>query len=167
MSTRGCVAVKKGNDFTGIYNHFDSYPAGLGADLWRYLQDAMKKNTLKEITTQLLKYDDWRNFLNGGICEYCGARGKGQPHSISGMVCSEPYEGKVQEAFEKTGYPDPKSKYHKHGKLTDKFTKKDIPDSWVEYVYVIDVKNKNLEIWHDEKKVIIDLEGKQPDWETL
>lgn len=84
MSTRGAVAIKKGNGWIGVYNHWDSYPKGLGKELWDYLhQDGVD---LKRFAGELLNYDDWRNFREGGICPYCGKVGKGQPHSIRGDI---------------------------------------------------------------------------------
>lgn len=149
MSTRGCVAVKQQQGFKGVYNHYDSYPEGLGKDIWDYLQNEMKTTPLAKITKQLLKYDDWRNFLNGGICEYCGKVGKGHPHSISGEICIEPYTNEqVKQNVKDTEFPDPKSKYHSHGKLADKITEKDVPDNWLEWIYVIDVKNRSLELYN-------------------
>ena len=84
LSTRGCVAIKRGSGWIGVYNHSDSYPTGLVKDLWDYLhQDGVD---LRQFAEELLKYDDWRNFLEGGICPYCGKVGQGQPHSIRGDV---------------------------------------------------------------------------------
>ncbi len=34
MSTRGTVARKTDEGFTGVYHHFDAYPSGLGRELW-------------------------------------------------------------------------------------------------------------------------------------
>lgn len=85
MSTRGCVAIAfpRGH-WKGVYNHSDSYPTWLGKKLWAYLhRDHVELEGFAEI---LLHYDDWRNFLNGGRCEYCGQVGMGQPHNISGAL---------------------------------------------------------------------------------
>ena len=38
MSTRGIIAQAKGDGFEGVYQHSDSYPNGLGPDLWQALQ---------------------------------------------------------------------------------------------------------------------------------
>jgi len=82
MSTRGAVAIKNGNGWLGVYNHWDSYPTALGKELWDYLhQDGID---LGQFAQELLRYDDWRNFRDGGICPYCGKVGMGQPHSITG-----------------------------------------------------------------------------------
>lgn len=37
MSTRGVIARLKGDGWAGVYNHFDSYPTGLGEALWQSL----------------------------------------------------------------------------------------------------------------------------------
>ncbi|KXA90372.1 hypothetical protein AKJ61_00800 [candidate division MSBL1 archaeon SCGC-AAA259B11] len=62
MSTRGCVAIKREDGWEGIYNHFDSYPTGLGADLWERLQEV----NLSEFAENLLNFTEWRDYLNGG-----------------------------------------------------------------------------------------------------
>ena len=38
MSTRGVIARKDGDGFTGRYHHLDSYPSGLGQTLYRLAQ---------------------------------------------------------------------------------------------------------------------------------
>lgn len=84
MSTNGAVAIKNGNGWLGVYNHWDSYPTGLGKELWDYLHQ--EGIDLQQFRQNLLRYDDWRNFRNGGICPYCGKVDKGQPHSIGGNI---------------------------------------------------------------------------------
>ena len=83
MGTRGCVAVRQpGGGWRGVYNHFDSYPSGLGADLYA----EAKKHGLKKLSKEVLKFGDWREYLSKGICEYCGKK-VGQPHTIEGTIC--------------------------------------------------------------------------------
>jgi len=99
MSTRGCVAIGTPENWRGVYNHWDSYPTGLGQAVWQHLQTILEEGkTLDEFARELLTYDDWRAYLNKGICEYCGKRTT-QPHSISGViVCrsDEQFETKEQ-----------------------------------------------------------------------
>lgn len=145
MSTRGSVAIGSPEKWRGVYNHWDSYPTGLGQEVWIHLQEVLKDGKmLEEFARELLTYDDWRAYLNRGICEYCGKRTT-QPHSISGVIslreekfstkeemrayyCSLPAwkgrdaeieaavsrEWKIREAIERTGYPDLDAKYHEH-----------------------------------------------------
>jgi hypothetical protein len=88
MSTRGCVAIGTPSKWRGVYNHWDSYPTCLGRAVWEHLQTTLKNGkTLEEFARELLTYDDWRAYLNQGICEYCGKRTT-QPHSISGVIFS-------------------------------------------------------------------------------
>ena len=94
MSTRGCVAIKTKSGWRGIYNHSDSYPTGLGKELWEHL----KEKDLNKFAEELLHYDDWRNYLAGGVCPYCGRRGLSQPHSIASAIWNREF-GKVR-------YPD-------------------------------------------------------------
>jgi hypothetical protein len=99
MSTRGCVAVKTGEDkkkdsfgydkvikvhWKGIYNHSDSYPTWLGAEV--YKQFAGKSaDELKVMCAELLRHSDWDSYLSNDFCEYCGKQ-VGQPHSFNGAV---------------------------------------------------------------------------------
>jgi len=100
MSTRGCVAIGTLASWRGVYNHWDSYPTGLGQQVWQHLQSGLANGkTLEEFACELLTYDDWRAYLNKGICEYCGKRTT-QPHTISGVIFSprlgEKFETKDQ-----------------------------------------------------------------------
>ena len=145
MSTRGCVAIGTPANWRGVYNHWDSYPTGLGHEVWCHLQTVLKDGkTLEDFTREILTYDDWRAYLNRGICEYCGKRTT-QPHSISGTIfmrkeefstkdeMREYYrslpawqgkdteieamvnrEWKILESIERTGHPDPEARYHEH-----------------------------------------------------
>ena len=145
MSTRGCVAIGTPDAWRGVYNHYDSYPTGLGVAFWQHLQELLKEGKSPEdFARELLAYDDWRAFLNKGICEYCG-RHTSQPHSISGVIFGRREEFKTKEDMRRyfqslpawkgrnieiermiqaewqtreniarTGYPDPRVKHHKH-----------------------------------------------------
>jgi len=47
MSTRGCIARKTKNGFTGAYHHFDSYPTALGKTLYELYNGYFKKDLVK------------------------------------------------------------------------------------------------------------------------
>lgn len=145
MSTRGCVAIGTPENWRGVYNHWDSYPTGLGQEVWVHLQTLRTQGgTLGDFARELLTYDDWRAYLNRGMCQYCGKHTT-QPHSISGAIFlrEEKFETeddmrayyrslpawqgrdadieemvrqewKIRETVERTGYPDPDAKYHQH-----------------------------------------------------
>ncbi len=139
MSTRGCVAVGTPKNWRGIYNHSDSYPTYLGAELFEHLiREQLAGKTFAEIGESILRFDDWRNYLAGGVCQYCG-KITGQPHSISGGIYGKEVEnGK---------YPDPQAKHHHHNDLNeDNLITSDNPDPlFIEWVYVID---PNLQVIH-------------------
>jgi len=82
MGTRGAVAVRTSpGTWKGVYNHFDSYPSGLGAEVWK----EVKRKGVEVVSKGVLKVGDWREYLSKGICEFCGKK-LGQPHSIEGPV---------------------------------------------------------------------------------
>jgi hypothetical protein len=86
MSTRGCVAIGTPAHWRSVYKHWDSYPTGLGQELWIHLQTLLNEGkNLNDFAREILSFDDWRAYLNRGICEYCGKRTT-QPHSISGAI---------------------------------------------------------------------------------
>jgi hypothetical protein len=149
MSTRGCVAVKTGKSWRGVYNHSDSYPQGLGAALHEYLLIT----DLKKFAKDLIRYDDWRDYLNGGVCKYCGGIGLGQPHSISGVIHESLNPGQDK-------YPDPERKYHKHeysGVERNKIRANIVPKNakyealFIEWVYVVDPENRMIDILESVK----------------
>ncbi len=41
MSTRGSVAIGTPKNWRGVYNHWDSYPTGLGRSIWQHLQETL------------------------------------------------------------------------------------------------------------------------------
>jgi len=162
MATRGCVGVKTGNlEWRGIYNHWDSYPTGLGKDVWDYLHsDGVD---LDQFCKEILEYTDWREFLNKGVCPYCGKKGVGQPCNISGRIYGWDKNGRelfektieqcedkeIRENLIKTGYPDPEAKYHSHhNKKAGILSKNAKYDAlFIEWAYIIDPALRQLEIY--------------------
>ena len=63
MSTRGCVAIKKGDGWVGVYNHFDSYPTGLGLEVWEELHSLKKKGKVDEFEKRLLRCLEWGDYF--------------------------------------------------------------------------------------------------------
>jgi len=68
MSTRGAVAWGNLEHWTGIYQHYDSYPSGLGQDVW----DKIKEIGAGNLAEELQKHRSWDALLKGGQCPYCG-----------------------------------------------------------------------------------------------
>lgn len=157
MSTRGCVAIGNENSWRGVYNHYDSYPTGLGKDVWREVQ-----GNYDVFVEDLLKFTDWEEYKNKGVCKYCGRSDRGQPHSIDGVVdflfsdwcykrrLEEREAGTISEEgletlenLEKLGYPDPEAKWHEHtldeqSVEEAQMTETEASPLFIEWVYVID-----------------------------
>ena len=158
MATRGCVGVVQGDTFRGVYNHWDSYPQGLGIDVQdKLIEEVEKGKTLEQICSELLQYTTWEEYCRQGICKYCGQ--KGSPHSISALLVSPVRKlrnANTQEKLEiywnikKYGYPDPQCKWHKHDREPseppDKYqvTEDNVDDFGIEYMYLIDPVKEEL-----------------------
>lgn len=156
MSTRGCVAVKTEEGWRGIYNHYDSYPTGLGRELWEELEE-VDSNDFSE---NLIEFTDWREYLNDGVCKYCGKKGLGQLVSISAKITgfdrdydedsSLGIDEEIKEKIEETGYPDPEAEYHEHtldGDITvedQQITHREPDPLFVEWVYVVDPEQEKM-----------------------
>ena len=133
MSTRGAVAVGTLESWRGVYCHSDSYPTCLGKHLYEHLQAELGSGrTLAEIGEDILHFDDWRNYLKGGVCEYCGQM-QSQPRGFSYMRIRPDGE-----------FPDPEAKYHAHDPVANlcdlQYTQADVEGSSFEWVYVIDAQ---------------------------
>lgn len=89
MGTRGCVGIGTPKKWRGVYNHWDSYPTGLAEAVW---SAATGYEDLRKFAEDLLQFDEWRDFLNGGVCQFCGKKGLGQPHSYSITIDHEMWE---------------------------------------------------------------------------
>jgi hypothetical protein len=60
MSTRGCVAVGVPLKWEGVYNHYDSYPVGLGKQVWDHISN---KSNLAPLCEAILRSRRWEAFL--------------------------------------------------------------------------------------------------------
>ena len=54
MGTRGLFGVVVGGSVKASYNHFDSYPSGLGADIVKQIEDMLSRWGLKKMKKQAL-----------------------------------------------------------------------------------------------------------------
>jgi hypothetical protein len=141
MSTRGCIGTvinAKGN-WRGVYNHSDSYPTWLGKDLWSYLHEASVN--VDAFCKEILTYNDWREFRNGGMCEYCGKVGVGQPHSIGGGIYLDRANGQL--------FPDPDAKLHSHRKEPATIYSENAKYEalFIEWVYIVNPNNRTISIY--------------------
>ena len=99
MSTCGFVGIGTADQWEGRYNHSDSYPTGLGVDVWATAQRFLQADRhLRGFAARLLGFTNWAQMETWGICAYCGQK-TGHPHSIDGRIYVEGHQTAI--------YPDP------------------------------------------------------------
>jgi hypothetical protein len=144
---RGSVAIRQADssdgekNWLGVFINEKSNPIEFGSQLWYEIQDHWK--SLDRFATNLLKCGYWDEYKNGGLCQYCGKFGVGQPNTVSGYIFKL-----VQENEKYSMAPDPNSVYHNHIKPQPRLEAKNAIDDglWIEWVYIIDPKTYSLEI---------------------
>ena len=141
MSTRGFVGIGTVDQWEGRYNHWDSYPTGLGADVWATAQRFLQADRhLRGFAARLLGFTNWAQMETGGLCEYCGQK-TGHPHSIDGRI--------YVETHQTTGYPDPQALYHQHdtpGSPATIMTPANTDRLFMEWGYVVDPDQNRLHV---------------------
>mgnify|MGYP003597081739 CR=1 FL=1 len=63
MSTRGAWGIKKGDKLIVQYNHFDSYPTGLGEQIVEDLNE-WYKDAPEELKNNMQTISDWMEMAN-------------------------------------------------------------------------------------------------------
>ncbi|MFH8120169.1 MAG: hypothetical protein QXS37_05190 [Candidatus Aenigmatarchaeota archaeon] len=150
--TRGAVCVKTRKGFVGVYHPYDSFPLGLGVQVFKEIKKWIKRKSLKDFCRELLKYDDWRNFLNRGYCMFCGKKNVGQANCIQVKV----YDREDKEILRNIrlfGVPDPECRYHHHGDISFKITHENADKACIEWMYLINTRRRVLEVYYSNDKV--------------
>jgi len=166
MSTRGVIARRNGDGFTGRYHHWDSYPSGLGKTLFKWA----KLMPLDQMLKMLL--DD-------------------HPAGWSTIVGTDPkLEPGYVELDNKSAPNRPRCYCHgdRSEPQDDILTEANASAVGCEYAYVFDEQRRTMAILssycRDGHKMIgmfgmgdpeaawrlvatIDLDGEEPDWEEL
>lgn len=170
MSTQGVVAVGDLTGWRGIYNNSDSYPTCLGANIRATLVEKIAGGqSLRSISENILLFDDWRNFISGGVCPYCG-KITTQPHSMSSDL--------VMNAGSPDDFPDPECLRHSHEAmdLEDlQITNEDIDaEPYLEWIYIINVKSRLIHVIDNRERYggnlhvgDIPLRGAEPNYHHL
>jgi hypothetical protein len=125
MSTRGAVGWGNLEHYQAVYNHYDSYPDGLGQDVWKLL----KEMGPQDFILALSKCRGWKDFLRGGTCPYCGQLAV--PCSITGTLFAFDNNTDFQRALKKVGYEEAL-------KVLPSYVRKDFinhtdPEKWIQY----------------------------------
>jgi len=145
MSTRGVIGLVVGKKKFGIYNHFDSYPDGLGDEVVNFISGLTPtrlkkfKNNVKALTcvkkdpseAEKKYYSDYADLsvseqsLDDWYCLLHSFQGSDGLDYIARGVCKH-----IDNAWSEI-----KSK-----------------GSWTEWAYVLDLDNKTMEVYDSQKK---------------
>ena len=138
INNRGAVGVKDGKNWLAVYNADDSSPIVFGPKIWQILQENWKN--LEDWGKNLLNYGYWDEYINGGLCPYCGKYDVGQPYNVKGSLLKAMHKGKIA--------PDPESMLHDHKNKVGPFssTTGDVDGFWVEWTYIIKPSEYMLEV---------------------
>lgn len=165
MGTSGCVGVGTPKAWRGVYCHYDSYPSGLGRKIWHA---AEKEGGFESLAKEILRYDCWKSYAQGGVCPLCGefrgnpvtttgpVLGWGLPEEIKKIIpqttdpraVAEDQEMTVNVAL--TGVPDPLGTWHTHHNMTaeEAQTDQDGLSPWsTDWLYIIDLDEQVLRIY--------------------
>lgn len=138
LQTRGAIAIKDKDGWEGIFKKKAIQPTLFGNILWGLLQD--NYNRLNQWGDNLLEYNHWEDYVNEGLCPYCGKHGNGQPNNIKADLMIQLQNGKLA--------PDPNAEGHTHLPKINKLKKshEEQDGLWIEWVYVVDPKTYTLEV---------------------
>jgi hypothetical protein len=93
----------------------------------------------------LLDSNSWMDYINDGLCRYCGKVGVGHPVQIRGDIYDK---AENPDPHWKDAFPDIDAKYHNHVVNKPKVLSKDasVNGLWMEWVYLVDPKTYSLKI---------------------
>lgn len=164
MSTRGVIGKFTPKGWRGRYHHSDSYPTGLGAELWGQLHGHFKGDLKAMLKVLLYEHTGWSCILGSDFS------------LVSGYI--EPSNERTRElveAFAAAGATKgvPPRCYCHGDRHEDGWwdTDKQKPGDR-EWAYIFDVKAMTMtvlanraEAWREIAK--IDLHGAEPNWEEI
>lgn len=123
MSTRGCIArTANGEGWQGVYQHWDSYPTGLGKELWERLHSRYQGDIEALLVDAIDKHPSgWSSFPD--VC-YC--------HS---------------DYAKRDGSKATDSPYYKRDAPDGRMTEQTADPLFIEWVYAFDPENRKLAIF--------------------
>ena len=124
MSTRSCLAYKTKTGFEGVYCHWDGYPTNRGAQIWDLLMDKFILNKGKIGVS-----NDGSKAIQSFIDIYIKGHKGGWSSFPTECHCHSP-EFVMRDGFHE-----------------ETMTDKTADALFIEWVYVIDSKNKKMEIY--------------------
>lgn len=149
MGTRGYIGIKKDNVLKGMYNHFDSYPTGLGISVIEDINKIKKENRIKVLNETF----DYIQLVNDDIeptdqiikeCETAGVVNLG----VSNQDLKDWYCLLRETQMNFSIYLNKKIPYMLDG---NDFLKDEL---FCEWAYIIDLDENLLKVYTDGDKII-------------
>lgn len=135
MSTRGCYGFRKNGIDKLTYNHYDSYPDGLGSDVVKFCKETTVKE-MNAIFDKIILVDE-----------------SGKPSIEQIVECHKYYDGSVSSQSAEDWYcllrqSQGDLNVYKNGLQYMIDSHEFIKDSlFCEYAYIINLDTKKLEFW--------------------
>ena len=132
------VGIKGVHDWIGVLKTGVSMPNDFGPILWEHLQSNV--NSLHRFSKTLFNSNSWEEYINEGLCPYCGKFDVGSPVQIRGDIFHKVELGKIA--------PDEDAKFHKHTTHKPKLYSQDesLNGLWIDWVYLINPESYALEV---------------------
>jgi len=147
MNRFSAVAIQQdyGRNWAGVVHPVETTPNDFGPVLWEHLQDNF--NSLDRFSRMLLSCNSWQEYVDNGLCPYCGKHDVGAPVSIRGNLFVQVKNGILA--------PDKDAQFHRHVTNTPKVYANSgyKIGLWADWVYLIHPKDYTLEVL---KSVITD-----------
>lgn len=155
MATRAIISYKKEKGWEGVYSHWDGYPTNLGKQIWDILH------------TKFIG--------NKGVADVAN---DGAPHKAIRAFVDIYINGHKGgwSSFPETCYCHDPNFVLRDGEQENKLSDKDNDPLYIEWVYIVDPITATMEIleavkvgenYEHKSTAIIDLLGKEPDWEAI
>lgn len=147
MNRFSAIAIQQDykQKWSGVINPIETTPKDFGPILWEHLQDNF--NSLDRFSRMLLSHNSWQEYIDDGLCPYCGKYDVGAPVNVLGNLFLQIKNGILA--------PDEDARFHRHITNSSKIS---VDNGYkigycADWVYLVHPKDYTLEVL---KSVITD-----------
>jgi hypothetical protein len=172
MATRSVIARKTEQGWSGVYHHWDGYPSGLGAHLWKLLRDRYAGDVERLLAEVVDAHPGgWSHLMEGDILTpRPGGHALGLTVRGRGPAC-------YCHTYAEAEYPE--ATFHGCECRDPNVEDPSCNPPEIEWVYVFDPSSRTLEVlaavpagknqagedrYEHRSVVTVDIDGPEPDW---